>query len=81
MLSCKCMWQTVLVTCALTHSHACALSARYLKLQRGMPQSRWFDPQTGQRIGHVSLAERIEEAVLPVYRADESKFIAGEYVE
>lgn len=42
-----------------------------------MPQSRWFDQDTGLRIGSVSLAERIEEAVLPLYAADECKFISG----
>jgi tRNA U54 and U55 pseudouridine synthase Pus10 len=53
------------------------LLSRYLKLKRGMPQSKWIDPDTGQRIGSVSLAERIEEAVLPLYGASESKFISG----
>ena len=42
-----------------------------------MPQSRWFDPETGERIGSISLAERIEAEVLPLYGASEAKFVAG----
>ncbi len=43
-----------------------------------MPQSRWFDQDTGLRIGSISLSERIEEVVLPLYGAKEAKFISGE---
>ena len=53
------------------------LAGRYLKLQRYMPQTKWNDPATGQRIGDVSLAERLEAAILSVYKGDECKFIAG----
>lgn len=52
-------------------------SARYLKLKRGMPQSKWIDPETGIRIGTISLAERIEETLLPLYGGSESKFVSG----
>eukprot|EP00798_Chlamydomonas_sp_ICE-L_P015192 gene15193-21267_t len=37
------------------------LAGSYLKLKRGMPQTKWNDPKTGARIGGISLAERIEE--------------------
>lgn len=53
------------------------LAGRYLKLKRYMPQSKWFDPATGHRIGDVSLAERLEAAILSAYKGDECKFIAG----
>jgi hypothetical protein len=43
-----------------------------------MPQTRWIDQVTGQRIGGVSLAERIEAFVLPAYGAEGSKFISGQ---
>ena len=49
----------------------------YLKLKRGMPQTKWNDPKTGARIGGISLAERIEEVLLPMYGATECKFISG----
>jgi tRNA U54 and U55 pseudouridine synthase Pus10 len=55
--------------------------ARYLKLKRGVPQSKWIDPETGVRIGAISLAERIEEVVLPFYGASESKFVTGEVLQ
>ncbi|GAX78198.1 hypothetical protein CEUSTIGMA_g5640.t1 [Chlamydomonas eustigma] len=64
------------VTARLTRAPL-LLAGRYLKLRRGMPQSKWIDPDTGQRIGSISLAERIEEAVLPVYGAAGCKFISG----
>jgi len=52
-----------------------------LKLKRGVPQSKWIDPETGVRIGAISLAERIEEVVLPFYGASESKFVTGEVLQ
>jgi hypothetical protein len=53
------------------------LFLRYLKLKRGMPQTKWIIMATGVRIGGVSLAEHIEAAVLPVYGAETTKFISG----
>ncbi|KAF5832098.1 hypothetical protein DUNSADRAFT_12147 [Dunaliella salina] len=53
------------------------LAGRYLKLQRNMPQTKWIDQATGKRIGGVSLAERVEAFVLPVFGAEASKFISG----
>jgi len=50
---------------------------RYLKLERNIPQTKWFDQATGRRIGSVSLAERIEAFVLPAYGAEATKFISG----
>jgi len=43
-----------------------------------MPQTKWFDQATGERIGGISLAERIEAFILPVYGAEGTKFISGE---
>jgi tRNA U54 and U55 pseudouridine synthase Pus10 len=53
------------------------LCVRYLKLRRGMPQTRWINMATGVRIGGVSLAEYIEAAILPVYGAEVTKFVSG----
>lgn len=44
-----------------------------------MPQTLWIDRATGERIGGVSLAERIEAFVLPAYGAESTKFISGEF--
>jgi hypothetical protein len=44
-----------------THTHTC----------------RWFDPDTGLRIGCVSLAERIQEELAPLYGGADYKFITG----
>eukprot|EP00955_Chlamydomonas_euryale_P050784 354654-Chlamydomonas_euryale.AAC.9 len=57
------------------------LAGRYLKTVRGMPQTKWFDPDTGQRIGCVSLAERVQDALAHLYDADDFKFISGARVQ
>lgn len=58
---------------------AVLLAGRYLKAVRGTPQTRWIDPDTGLRIGRVSLAERIQDALTPLYQPDDFKFISGAY--
>ena len=45
---------------------------RYLKLQRGLPQSPWF--QGRERIGSTSVEEVIAAAVVPRFKAAGFKF-------
>ncbi|KAG1678042.1 hypothetical protein FOA52_000838 [Chlamydomonas sp. UWO 241] len=64
------------VVAGITRANA-FLAGRYMKVVRGMPQSRWFDLDTGERIGCVSLGERILEVLAPMYNGSDYKFITG----
>ncbi len=58
----------------------CLTSCRYLKTRRNVPQTCWMDLSTGRRIGDVSLAERIEALLLPLYSGSDTKFMSGAHL-
>ena len=46
----------------------------YVKLDRGVPQSRWISRESGERIGRGSVVESIESVVLEHMRSRGAKF-------
>lgn len=46
----------------------------YVKLDRGVPQSKWIDRESGKRIGRGSVVEAIEAVLLPGLESSGAKF-------
>lgn len=46
----------------------------YVKLDRGVPQSKWIDRASGKRIGRGSVVEAIEAVLLPGLESSGAKF-------
>ncbi|KAG2451553.1 hypothetical protein HYH02_004151 [Chlamydomonas schloesseri] len=53
------------------------LAGRYCKLRRHMPQSPWFDMDSGARIGGVSVQEALEGWLLPLWGCCTAKMVTG----